>query len=269
MWSLHVLLLSSLCVWKAGAAIDTLVPVNDVLQVSQEEVNNGTQLVYPDGSFVSGVLSALTVTAVSEVGDKTFFIALVLALTHSHVIVYAGAITALALMTVLSASLGLVFSFLSALWVHYLSALLFLLFGLKMLREGFTMSSNAAKEEFEEVQKTVETKITHTKVSLDLESGSSRVSVRWVFVEAFTMTFVSEWGDRSQIATVILAAKHSVFGVVLGSILGHAACTLMAVMGGKLIANWISVKTVTLMGGLLFLAFAFSSLVGALNDSLE
>jgi putative Ca2+/H+ antiporter (TMEM165/GDT1 family) len=28
-----------------------------------------------------------------------------------------------------------------------------------------------------------------------------------IFLQAFTMTFMAEWGDRSQIATVILAAR--------------------------------------------------------------
>ncbi|KAF8786525.1 GDT1-like protein sll0615 [Argiope bruennichi] len=257
-----------ICWWGTAASWDYPAPRDGPYLSTYDSQVKPNSTLPPDGSFLSGVLSALTVTAVSEVGDKTFFIALVLALTHPPAIVYAGALTALAFMTILSASLGLVFSYLSSLWVHYLSALLFLLFGLKMLKDGLTMSNNAAKEELEEVQKTVETKITH-KGSLDLESGMRRLSVRWVFVESFTMTFVSEWGDRSQIATVILAAKHSVMGVVLGSILGHAACTLGAVLGGKLIADWISVRTVTLLGGILFLAFAFMSLVGALNDSFE
>ena len=28
-----------------------------------------------------------------------------------------------------------------------------------------------------------------------------------VFVQAFTLTFLAEWGDRSQIATIILGAR--------------------------------------------------------------
>lgn len=64
-----------------------------------------------------------------------------------------------------------------------------------------------------------------------------------LFLEAFTLTFLAEWGDRSQLTTIILAARENVYGVVLGGIAGHALCTGIAVIGGKLVATQISVRT--------------------------
>ncbi|VDM85970.1 unnamed protein product, partial [Strongylus vulgaris] len=49
-----------------------------------------------------------------------------------------------------------------------------------------------------------------------------------IFIEAFTMTFVAEWGDRSQLTTIILAARENIAGVIGGGILGHAICTGIA-----------------------------------------
>ena len=80
-----------------------------------------------------------------------------------------------------------------------------------------------------------------------------------VFTQAFTLTFLAEWGDRSQIATIALASSKNVFGVILGGIIGHAFCTGLAVVGGRMLAAKISEKTTTLVGGTLFMFFAITS----------
>lgn len=62
-------------------------------------------------------------------------------------------------------------------------------------------------------------------------------------MQAFTMTFVAEWGDRSQITTIILSARENLWGVITGGIIGHAICTGIGVIGGRMIAQKISVRT--------------------------
>eukprot|EP00730_Choanoeca_flexa_P015980 TRINITY_DN7463_c0_g1_i2.p3 TRINITY_DN7463_c0_g1~~TRINITY_DN7463_c0_g1_i2.p3 ORF type:complete len:108 (+),score=8.27 TRINITY_DN7463_c0_g1_i2:613-936(+) len=64
-----------------------------------------------------------------------------------------------------------------------------------------------------------------------------------VLVQAFILTFLAEWGDRSQIATIILGAQEDPLGVTLGAILGHSICSFIAVMGGRLLAQRISIRT--------------------------
>lgn len=44
---------------------------------------------------------------VTELGDKTFFIAAIMAMRYARSTVFAGAISALAVMTILSAALGI------------------------------------------------------------------------------------------------------------------------------------------------------------------
>ncbi len=56
--------------------------------------------------FLHGFVESLSVILVSEVGDKTFFIAAILAMTSNKLTIFLAAISALALMTVLSALLG-------------------------------------------------------------------------------------------------------------------------------------------------------------------
>uniref|UniRef100_A0A4X2KY86 GDT1 family protein n=1 Tax=Vombatus ursinus TaxID=29139 RepID=A0A4X2KY86_VOMUR len=50
------------------------------------------------------------------------------------------------------------------------------------------------------------------------------------------------------------------YGVAVGGTVGHCLCTGLAVIGGRMIAQKISVRTVTIIGGIVFLAFAFSAL---------
>ena len=51
------------------------------------------------------------------------------------------------------------------------------------------------------------------------------------------------------------------YGVTIGGTIGHAICTAIAVIGGQLIAQKISVKNVTLLGGLVFLLFSVTALL--------
>ena len=81
-----------------------------------------------------------------------------------------------------------------------------------------------------------------------------------LFLNCFTMTFLAEWGDRSQLATVVLASVNDVTGVCVGGVLGHACCTGLAVIAGAIIAKKISVRMVTFIGAIVFLAFAVASL---------
>ncbi len=84
-----------------------------------------------------------------------------------------------------------------------------------------------------------------------------------VFSQALTLTFLAEWGDRSQIATIALASVKNPYGVIIGGLLGHAFCTGLAVIGGRMLAARISERTVAIIGGLSFLGFGVHSfLVG-------
>lgn len=70
-----------------------------------------------------------------------------------------------------------------------------------------------------------------------------RNDVLKVLLQAASLTFLAEWGDRSQVATVVLATTENAVGVVVGGSLGHSLCTGLAVIGGRLIASKISVRT--------------------------
>lgn len=227
-----------------------------------------------DVGFVHAFIASFSVIIVSELGDKTFFIAAIMAMRHPRLTVFIGAIAALALMTVLSAVFGQIATLIPRVYTYYISTALFALFGLKMLKEGYYMSPTDAAEELEEVQSDLRKredeleKEASTTLIQDAETGVIRKNKQRsamnlllrILMQAFTMTFLAEWGDRSQLTTIILAAREDVYGVILGGIIGHSICTGLAVIGGRMIAQKISVRTVTLIGGVVFLLFAVSAL---------
>lgn len=237
---------------------------------------------YINFNFMHAFFASLSVIIVSEIGDKTFFIAAIMAMRHPRTIVFVGAIGALGLMTVLSVFLGYATTVIPRKYTFYISTALFAIFGLKMLKEGWEMDPNEGQEEMEEVQQELKLKEAELEAEqkgvADLESGGHTAAVKSkiqrsrvyrmfaklcspILIQSFTMTFLAEWGDRSQLTTIILGSREDPVGVTIGGTLGHALCTGLAVIGGRLIAQKISVRTVTLIGGVVFLLFALSALV--------
>ncbi|ODN04120.1 Transmembrane protein [Orchesella cincta] len=239
--------------------------------------------------FFSGLISSFSMIVVSELGDKTFFIAAIMAMRHSRLIVFAGAISALGLMTVLSALFGgYVTTLIPRFYTYYISTALFAIFGMKMLYDGFKMGEDEGLEEMEDVQQDLRQREENENTPLTSSTSSSSAGLNKlnssevkpsklyararrflysifsrVYLQSLTMTFLAEWGDRSQLATVVLAAREDgkdIWGTCVGGVVGHALCTGLAVVGGRIIAQRISVKTVTIIGGFVFLGFAIVSL---------
>lgn len=223
--------------------------------------------------FVEGTIKAIGVIGASEIGDKTFFIAAVMAMRNSRWTVFAGALGALAVMTVLSALLGWAApNLISKVYTHYAATVLFFFFGFKTLYDTY-LGGDDGESELEQVEQELAAGGAGSKRTLngsDDGGGKTKPAPPWValagalfspvFLKAFTLTFLAEWGDRSQIATIGLAAQADVLGVIIGSIIGHAACTGAAVLGGKHLAEHIDEKLVGLVGGVMFLLFGAHSL---------
>jgi Ca2+/H+ antiporter, TMEM165/GDT1 family len=193
-------------------------------------------------AFTEGLL----LITFSELGDKTFFIAVILSIHHPRRLVFAGVVAALSAMTVLSVALGQVASLLPKDYIHYAKIVFFIAFGLKLIYDANKMAVSATEEVAEEAKEAVE------KADLD---NSQQKSVWSILLKSFLLTFIAEWGDRTQIATIALAASNNPIGVTLGAILGHAICAAIAVIGGRLIAGKISERQITFLGGFLFIIF--------------
>lgn len=278
-------------------------------------------------SPIHSLFLAFTMILFSEIGDKTFLVACLMAMRHDRLLVFTAAFSALCVMTVLSAVLGhTVPTLIPKSITNFLAAGLFLVFGVRMLLEARKISPDeGVSEEMKEVEMELEEKEhqaarrAHRRSSITpymLESGrgprskhrssqhdrtlpsppsspsstsSSRdaspsrsglkshltsaidginnllsllLSPAWV--QTFTLTFLGEWGDRSQIATIAMAAGQDYWWVTAGALGGHCICTGVAVIGGKAIAGRVSLRTVTMGGAIAFLVFGVIYLAEAL-----
>lgn len=85
-----------------------------------------------------------------------------------------------------------------------------------------------------------------------------------VFGTTLIAFFLAEMGDKTQIATVALAAQYqSVVAVVAGTTLGMMIANVPAVILGDKIANKIPVRVVHAIAALIFALLGIATLLGA------
>lgn len=241
------------------------------------EVVNGSD-------FIAAFINSLIMIIVTEIGDKTFFIAAVLAMKNGRIFVYSGAMLALTAMHLLSSLMGYALpALLSRKYTNMASTVLFVYFGFRLLKDASEMSADGPSEELKEVEEELidkkgggegdshggdmEAGDGNRKRNQDYKETTIHTRNMAVLTQALTMTFLAEWGDRSQIATIALAASKNTYGVIFGGLLGHALCTGLAVIGGRMLAAKISERTVSIVGGLGFFAFALHSFIT--GDTVE
>lgn len=213
-----------------------------------------TEIDHSEGS-IQALAQSFMMIIFSEIGDKTFLIAAILAMRHPRLLVFAGAFGSLVVMSILSAAMGhLLPTLIPRSWTQFAAAALFIIFGAKMFSEARAMKGGNEKiqEEMREAEEEIEDDdAVHDGTGMpsaalnghiipleEMEEGgrvlrspqhepraaSPRATSKtgWVegarnfcslflgpvFVQAFILTFLGEWGDRSQIATIALGAAH-------------------------------------------------------------
>merc|ERR1719414_1112645 len=149
--------------WMSGISEDE---TYQNVSVVNEHSSNSTE----HKGFLHGFVESISVILVSELGDKTFFIAAILAMSNNKLTVFLGAISALAVMTILSALLGFVVTtFIPREYTYYTCTAIMFLFGIKMLWEAWRMKGN----EIEEVEREVEEEIAARRSSGEIPTGDA------------------------------------------------------------------------------------------------
>lgn len=86
-----------------------------------------------------------------------------------------------------------------------------------------------------------------------------------LFFSIFILVFIAELGDKTQIASFSMAAKNgSIVSVMIGASLALTAATLLAVLFGHLLAEFLPKKLLKVISGSLFLVTGVVILVGGI-----
>jgi putative Ca2+/H+ antiporter (TMEM165/GDT1 family) len=206
---------------------------------------------YTSAQVTEGFVQGLLLIFFSELGDKTFFLALLLASSRPKGAVFAGTFGALAVMTVISVALGQLLHQLDESpllqsnipWDDVLAVILLSVFGVQTILTAKDAEATAAGEKEEAAE----------------EVSALNVTDAGLVLSTFALVFAAEWGDKSFLATIALAAATSPVGVTAGAVTGHGMATALAVLGGGVLSRSVSQSTLQYGGGCLFLAFAVVS----------
>lgn len=227
---------------------------------STEAVASATTMAqqFSDQLSETGFYQAFSLVFLSEIGDKTFFVAGLLAAKLSKFVSFVGSLGALAVMTVLAVLIGQIFhavppGLTQGLPLDDIAAVCaFAFFGVKILAEALDEEGESfMDEELAEAEETVEESDTITKTNALAQIAST-----------FALVFAAEFGDRSFLSTIALSAAQNPFAVAAGSIAAHGIATGIAVLGGAYISKYLSEKTIGIIGGSLFIVFAITTALG-------
>jgi putative Ca2+/H+ antiporter (TMEM165/GDT1 family) len=192
----------------------------------------------PQTGLLAPLLTTFALIFVAELGDKTLYTVLMLSARHPAWPVLIGACGAFVVQGGIALVLGTLLSRLPHAAIGWLTAAVFVGFGLLLL----------FKDEKEDPHATE-------------GKGGRRVALT-----AFTMVFIAEWGDATQIGTAALVAQTGAPAqVFIGATFGLWAGTVLAVVVGRLAGRRLPVKLLRRVAGLLFIVFGLTSAIHTLR----
>jgi Ca2+/H+ antiporter, TMEM165/GDT1 family len=188
--------------------------------------------------------TVFTVIFLLELPDKTALAALLLATRHRPLPVFLGAAAAFVIQSAVAVAAGSLLSLLPREPIRIGAGVLFLVMAALLVRR------NLRQEEVEE------------KRAVEQEEGRHRRP----FVTAFTVVFVAEWGDLTQLATAALQARYLQPVVVFtAATLALWAVSAIAVMLGNRLGAWIPERPLQFAAAGVMVLVAIALITGLLG----
>ena len=192
---------------------------------------------------------ALTVFALilpAELPDKTMVATIVLSTRFQPLPVWLGVVLGFAVQTAVAVAAGGAVSLLPSTLVHAVTAALFAVGAVLMLRGGEDITEE--EREFE----------------AELADEPRRPTFRRELMTSFLVLFAAEWGDLSQILTANFAAKYGdPIAVFVGAWTALATVAAVGVAGGRTLVRVVPLVWVRRVAAALFAAMAVVTAVEA------
>ena len=99
------------------------------------------------------------------------------------------------------------------------------------------------------------------------EDEESNLSPKNALMSGFSMIFLSEWGDKTQIASALFATEYNPLMVFIGVMTALLILSIMAIYLGKFLAGRIDRRLITRIAGVVFLLIGLSFMLSAVTSS--
>ncbi|MFC7217941.1 TMEM165/GDT1 family protein [Streptomyces polyrhachis] len=186
------------------------------------------------------ILTAFGLIFLAELPDKTMFASLAMGTRMRPLYVWFGTSAAFVVHVAIAVGAGSLISLMPGWIVKLVSAVLFALGALWLLKGGDDEAADEAAE----------------------GAGSRQVTGFWpVFTTAFMAVFISEWGDLTQITTANLASRGQPWSTAIGAAAALMSVSALALLAGRFIAGRVPLRTVQRIGAACMGALAVWSLV--------
>jgi putative Ca2+/H+ antiporter (TMEM165/GDT1 family) len=160
----------------------------------------------------------------AEFGDKTQLSILILSSkTNKHFQLLMGTLLAFLIVDGIAILLGnWIINIVPILYIKILSGIIFIIFGILLI---------FSKQE-------------------DIEE---KYYFKNPFMLSFSLIFLTEWGDKTQIAAALFATKYNGLLVLAGVMVALTLLTVMAIYIGKYISTKIDRKLISMVAGVVFI----------------
>ena len=247
-------------------------------------------------SFLSSIAYSFSFVFVTDLTDKSVFLIILLTQKIPTLILFIISLFSVLLMNYLSILVGCyITKLISLVYLEIIACILFITFGIlsiiesqkkenqvKVLMEKTKKELNYSEnDDYQLMSEDIETNYesnSELKYSSMLRTNSNTSNLNVInennnneintglIIAIIIMLCLSDFGDKSQITVMTMAAIYDFYGILIGSTLALVGTVTIAILFGTWICDKISTKLLFLIGGILFLIFGCELLINILYN---